>query len=622
MSIRFDRRLSRIALALSLCWSPAAAQLEEWSSPPSATFNQFLIEHTIIATVFGNTVQCYSALHKSWTVVTTAVPFPVVTKLNEHVMIQDGTTFHAYSARTGTVSSVVTVAGSYIVTPPQTWASVVVDGTDVHVFFPLYGAWTTFTVAAAPVVYVGRQAAVVSDGVDCFGISATRATIVPLGLPAVAAFSEGSVAFAASAGQLHGFAGHTGTWASTALSTPNPQFFSGPTYCGFAAALDGTQVHFFSGQRPVFRTVAYPTGSTLSVTRQVGVVVDGLVAHVFSGPQATLTSRTFASAPAVQLNDFLGMFTDSTGVVAFSAPRGSFSTPLSGSFTTLTDQGMATVKPVGGTLATQVYSSYLNQWFATPSLSPAAVTHLTGQAVAFVEPGSGIYALSSRGGAWNFLPEPAVTAVVKHTAIFTARSATAVHAFNYRTRAWRSQALAGPPQHHIVHFNTCIVTDPAAGFAYAYSHHIDRWAPRRLTGTPIIASVEIVTGYVNDSGGIHVFGGTGQLTHTGEFPDFWRIPTGGALYQIDLNGEPNAEAILAASTVPANISLPPYGTLRLDPAALVIVDTPVLDASGGYHLRLELPDVPALAGTVFYFQAVIGGPTIPYFTNEIEATLF
>jgi hypothetical protein len=53
----------------------------------------------------------------------------------------------------------------------------------------------------------------------------------------------------------------------------------------------------------------------------------------------------------------------------------------------------------------------------------------------------------------------------------------------------------------------------------------------------------------------------------------------------------------------------------------VIVDTPFLNATGTYQLRIDLPDVPWLAGAVFHLQAVVGGPFGPYFTNAIETTV-
>jgi hypothetical protein len=596
------------------------AQLPEWSSPPSSTFNQFLIEHTVIGTVFGNTVQCFSSITKTWTVVTTTVANPTVRLHNEHLIIQDGTTFIGYSSRTGTVSSVSTTSGSLILTPPQTWQSLVLDGGFVHVFFPLYGTWTTVPTSAPATAFVGRQAAVFSDGVECFGVSPTRGTVVPLGLPATATFSEGSVGFALSSGVLHGFSGHTGAWFAQALSTPAPSISSGPSYNGFAAAVDGTSVHFFSGYRGGFVTAPFPGGASLSISRQVAAVVVGNTAHVYSGPQGVLVSTTFASPPTVDLRDFFGLFTDTAGVTAFSAPRGAFAPALAGSYTTANDQGMSAATPVGATVPTHVYSAHLNQWLSVPGI-PAATTYVTGQAVVLYEPGVGLHALSSRGGAWKFQAAATLDFVKSHTSIWTGRSGLDLHAFNYRTRRWVSQTLSGVPQHWAAHFDTCIVTDPAGGMAYGYSHHLDAWVGRILTGTPIIAAVEITTGYVNDSGGTHAFGGAGQLTDTAEWPDFWRMAVRGGMLQVEIAGEPFADAILAAAAAPAHIDLSPYGVLRLDPATLVIIDTPFLNATGTYQLRIDLPDVPWLAGAVFHLQAVIGGPFGPYFTNAIETTV-
>ncbi|MCI0585383.1 MAG: FG-GAP-like repeat-containing protein, partial [Planctomycetes bacterium] len=94
----------------------------------------------------------------------------------------------------------------------------------------------------------------------------------------------------------------------------------------------------------------------------------------------------------------------------------------------------------------------------------------------------------------------------------------------------------------------------------------------------------------------------------------WRgIPRAGKLIALDLRGPANGTWLLAASAAVSSIPLPPFGTLRLDPATLFIVAGGPLDPQGRASLTFPVPVNPTLVGASLYWQGLVGPPL--RFTN-------
>ena len=78
---------------------------------------------------------------------------------------------------------------------------------------------------------------------------------------------------------------------------------------------------------------------------------------------------------------------------------------------------------------------------------------------------------------------------------------------------------------------------------------------------------------------------------------------------LDLTAEPGSIYFLAVALQPAAISLPLFGTLRLDLGTLAVVEQSTLPAfEGTLRRRFPLPNNPALVGTDLYLQALLGAP--------------
>jgi len=100
----------------------------------------------------------------------------------------------------------------------------------------------------------------------------------------------------------------------------------------------------------------------------------------------------------------------------------------------------------------------------------------------------------------------------------------------------------------------------------------------------------------------------------------WRgIPRVGKPLTLDVYGPSWGAWFLAFSTGTASVPIPPFGTLRLDPANLNQVFASLLDAQGRASITFAVPANAALVGASVYWQAVVASPA--RFTNLEITTL-
>ncbi|MCI0585856.1 MAG: hypothetical protein L0323_03330 [Planctomycetes bacterium] len=109
--------------------------------------------------------------------------------------------------------------------------------------------------------------------------------------------------------------------------------------------------------------------------------------------------------------------------------------------------------------------------------------------------------------------------------------------------------------------------------------------------------------------------GQSRLAINLAFPVAWRgTPRVGKPLTVDIRGP-----ALGVSLANASLPIPPLGTLRLDPATLLVVAGGSFDPQGRASLPLLVPPNPALVGGSFFWQAVVGPP--PLLTNLEVTTL-
>ncbi|HET6204992.1 MAG TPA: FG-GAP-like repeat-containing protein [Planctomycetota bacterium] len=91
------------------------------------------------------------------------------------------------------------------------------------------------------------------------------------------------------------------------------------------------------------------------------------------------------------------------------------------------------------------------------------------------------------------------------------------------------------------------------------------------------------------------------------------IPRTGKPLELEVRGPGGGPWVLGASLASANLLLPPFGALRLDPSTLFLVGGGALDSQGRASVSFLVPSNPFLVGVSVYWQAVVGAPLL--FTN-------
>jgi hypothetical protein len=615
------RHLMPIMTAAYLIHAAACAQLADWVSVVASPTAQVQLEQSIIAVRDQNRVHGFSAVTHAWTSITAVAATPTLTIFNEHFIVRDGPVFYGYSPRTGAFAAQATFSPAAVLANaggPTTWYSAVTDGNNVHVFFALSGQWITFVFASPPTVIPGRLCLLLVDGGTIYGVSAFYESLVPLLVPnATVSGAYGNAAVATSPGSVHGFSAYRNTWASIPFTGP-ATVTTGHAQPGFVAIRDTTSLAFFSGHTGSFSTPPVSPSATMNLHRETAIVLDGNTVVGYSGMLGHHATSQFSSPPAVHLRDWFALLDDGQGLVAYSAATGTFAAAFSGTWQITSNQQVAAVTAPGASLPTAVYSAYTNTWTLIPALS-AATVYVPCTSVILADLAGGLYAFSARGTGWIHQPTPPLDAVQTSFSTFCARAGTTLYSFNPKTVAWRSTDTFAPAVSIATYYGSLIANDGAA--AYGFSHFTDRWSAIPLTGPVVSSGVQIQAAVVRESNVVRGYSGLGQMSTTGEYPFFWRTASQGGRLRIELAAEPGMEAFIALSPVAADIPTP-YGTLFIDPAAMLLLAQPTLPASGLFTLSLQIPVAPGFSGTEIHFQAAVLGPPGLYLTNSALSTVY
>ncbi|HET6202410.1 MAG TPA: VCBS repeat-containing protein [Planctomycetota bacterium] len=102
----------------------------------------------------------------------------------------------------------------------------------------------------------------------------------------------------------------------------------------------------------------------------------------------------------------------------------------------------------------------------------------------------------------------------------------------------------------------------------------------------------------------------------------WRaLPRVGKPLVLDLHGPAWGGWFLGLALGTANVPIPPFGTLRIDPTLTFPPLGGIFDAQGRAAVTNAVPPSPSLVGATLYWQALVVGAGYPRFTN-LETTTF
>jgi hypothetical protein len=86
------------------------------------------------------------------------------------------------------------------------------------------------------------------------------------------------------------------------------------------------------------------------------------------------------------------------------------------------------------------------------------------------------------------------------------------------------------------------------------------------------------------------------------------LPRVGRPFALQIAARANAPFVLAAAFATAHVPVPGLGTLRLDPAGLLVVHAGAVDTAGDATWSTFVPQTPALVGTTLHWQLLHGAP--------------
>lgn len=633
MSLQSSVRASLAGLVISLGLSAgsAFAQTSPWSSIAASSPQSVQLEQALLVVTQGNTVNAFSALTKTWTAITTVFGPPTNSLLNEHLVVRDGPVFYGYSPRNATFQAQFAFAPGATVVPsasPQTWHSIVIDGNHVHAFFAFTGQWITYAFSSPPTVTSamnGRFCFLVSEGSNLYAVSSFYGTLVPAPAGAVSAGSFGNVAMATSTGMVHGFGASQNRWASMPV-TSSPAIAAGNAQCAFVSVNDGAAISLFSGNTGTFTTLPAAATASANLERYAAVFVDASNAYGYSALLGTYATLPISGPVTVIKQQMFALVDDGTNLIAYSAAKGQFAAPIPKTGLSLLHKAqIAALMPGGSNVPAAVYSSYRNQWDSGPGIGSGTL-YLTAVSAVVEESTGGLWGWSDRGPAWILEAAPPMEIAVAGTSppnlaeTFFARQGTMIYAFNPRTSAWRTATTTNPAS--LVRAHHCAILAQDGASVWGFNIWSDTWSGQSLQAAYLNGGGQVESGWATDGVRIFGYGGVGQLNTITEFPDLYRASTLGSLFRLEVNGEPNALALVAFAFGPASVPVPPYGTLLLDPATLAILAQAAIPAGGVFTLTLQIPNDPGLSGVTPHFQAGIYGPSGLYLTNSVFPTIY
>ncbi|MBK8974774.1 MAG: hypothetical protein IPM29_02505 [Planctomycetes bacterium] len=610
------RFLPYLSVASLLMVAPVVAQLPDWVTLPSTNPTRLWAESSIVVVQDAGGYHVYSSYTRTWSHLQVSAN-AAFHGFDDHVVIVDGGTAWGYATRRA-VWSQLTLGGTPIVATPSSgavWVTTLLDGRNAHVFSGLLGTWTTVPFASTPSVAIGRMVAVLSDGAKTVAVSAHFGEAVELGIAGATQLDAvGYCGIVRDTGYYRVFSAYRNTWRSIPASA-QALLLKPPSRAGYVIVREPTSLNFYSALTDN-QVLLYHGSAQVQLTTEadVAVVQDGNTLIAYSCATGTLDTVTTPNAwMAVNVRQEIIVADDGGSVYAFGLLEGRFAPALPG-FTVDADTGaaLAVELPSGDYHA---FSCMTNSWERAPAGNYTA-TFVTYNGAILVDASGTLQGFSANRGTWTTQHAPVADSYYDHKAAFCARSGNRLDTFNGRTGQWATVTTAA--QATVTCFDMSVIALDGQ-FAYCYSCYSDDWSSQACAATRSQLRDECAWCY--DGTTVNVWSGSSQVSEWANIPEYWRILARGGRLHYDVAAEPGAAAILAIGANLANIPTP-FGTLRIDPSAIVFVPL-TIPAMGTASLSVTVPDLPSLRGVTLFAQGIFTNPNSRsiYLSGYFESTI-
>lgn len=607
----------RFTVAAALVCGAVPAQLPDWVSYPVANPLRSFEEAHILVVQDPGSVHVFSTYTRRWASLATTSPSAQFVGYDDHAIIEDGAAFYGFAVRYGTFVPLQTTSSSpYLATlTSSSYLSVVVDGNDFHAYSPFTGQWSTLHTSAPGPISDAKMAAVFSDGATVYGYSPVFGQFVPLqtAAPVTAAAAGGYSAYATDGVAHYAFSGVRNRWTrlpSAAIAAVTV----GIGRHGYVILSEGVNVDLYSGITGESTHITCNQPPSITRAEQIVVLQDGSDTHVWSTITNTIGTLTTASPPQVTATQYFAAVLDGVDLHLFSAPKGAFAPALRGNWTTSYSDSVALASAGDG--ANMAYSALSNRWVAGPRGSFGST--LTQNSVILLDGAGFLHGFSARTDTWATVATGQVDGSVFHGSSYCARAGNDLYAFNVRHGHWAHTTTSSPAR--LTTKRETVLADYGAE-AQAYCTWSDHWAPVQLASVAVNVRVSDDSALVQDSNGLHGFGGSCQVSTLALYPEWWRFMTRGTRCPVYVAGEPGAGAILVLGFDATALTIPGVrGQLGIDPSTALVVPG-VVPSQGMLVLPMNIPNVRALAGLTLQTQALIVPTTGPYFTAVFPTTI-
>jgi hypothetical protein len=555
-------------------------------------------------------VWLWSGITQTWVSIPSS-PSAQTWNFNAYAIVQDGNTYHGFTSRTASVTTVTVGAGAVLTNGPSTssWTSVLQDGTTAYGFGAFSdGQWIAQPLAsAAPLITVGSHAAVVQDGAAVHAFDSNGGAWVSIPeTPGMATNASRSTAVAWDATTVWCYSSHRRAWASTAFATA-----TAPTIMDdFVMSMgpSGADLLAYSSLQGTFSqwTLSVGSGPTaLQLGRSCAAVVDGTDVVCYAAGVGSFASLPQQTAATVTTASNLIVIASSAGTTAFSGTSGQFSTTLAGSYSVMTNDDVVWAQ---GTLGSFAYSAIRNVWVTAPNVVVQSA-QLLRNAIVLVRQ-NGYEAFAARSATWFPLNTQATGNFQTSNAgaTFVAIDGNAMIVFDSRFGRWSAVITAAAPTVNIWR-TTAVANDGVA--AYGFGLDNNAWDVKPLIGSVVDMVANSALGYVRTTQFLYVYTDHGTLSTPSRYPEFGRFHARGTDLRLTQVAPEGSSVTMAVSLAPATTvsSYAGYGSIFIDLTQLLLV-LPIgtVPAQGILEVSFPIPNDPALNTTQLFIQNIVVTP--------------